>query len=526
MTEWTSAEIAELVGALASLAPASDQPEAIARIRALEEVKAACAAAQARESARLYELREQAEAGSGVPAGQRCKGLGSEIALARRESPSRGSRYLGLARALVEELPHTMAAMERGELSEWRATVVARETAWLSVEDRQAVDQAMSPRLSRLSDKRLAAETRALAQKLDAEGAVANLRRKEGERCVTLRPAPDSMAYLTALLPMREAVAAYATLVRDAQSAIASGQAGVPGGGEGPDRAVRTHAQIMADLLVQRLTGAASTRELPIELSLVMTDAALFGKDETPAHLPGHGPVPAALARWWLAPESTESVFLRRLFTRPGTGELVAMDSRRRVFDGQLRKMILLRDDVCRTPYCGAPIRHVDHGTPVRELGETSYENGSGLCRTCNFVKDGQNWTYTAGGSSLTVSTPTGLVEEAPPPVILSGIALEPRRREPREPGVLRRAAGEPRALQREPREYARRATGVKPALRSTWCQFQAGPERESRRLAEALLRRGMALPDSGGGTRRTRDRGTRDTHKDDEPGAGDEPGA
>ena len=62
--------------------------------------------------------------------GQDLRSMGrDEIALARRESPLHGSRLLGLARALVNEMPHTMAAMTRGELNEWRATLMVRETA-------------------------------------------------------------------------------------------------------------------------------------------------------------------------------------------------------------------------------------------------------------------------------------------------------------------------------------------------------------------------------------------------------------
>ncbi|HHW83515.1 MAG TPA: DUF222 domain-containing protein [Actinomycetales bacterium] len=519
MTGWSSSEIAGLVAVLGGMAPAHDQVEAVARVRALEEVKAACAAAQARETARLYELREAAEAAAGVPAGKRCQGVASEVALARRESPSRGSRYVGLARALVDELPHTMAAMSEGRLSEWRATLVARETAWLGVGDRGVVDAALAPRLTGLSDARLAAEARALAQKLDGAGAVAQLRRKEGERRVSLRPAPDAMAYLTALLPMREAVATYGTLLRDAQTQLAMG-----------DPEGRTKAQLMADLLVGRVTGTESARELPVEVGVVMTDGALFGKDETPAHLPGHGPIPAALARAWLDPASTESVFLRRLFTRPGSGELVGMDSRRRTFDGQLRQMILLRDDVCATPYCGAPIRHIDHTVPVREGGQTTYENASGRCERCNYVKEHPGWTTTSTGGTISVTTPTGLTEHAPPPLLLPGTLLNCPGQH-RYPAPAGGPGPVPDAVQdtvpggagpaREGREDARRAAGLKPALRSSWCQFQASPGREAHRLAEALTRRGWNLTTSS--DHGTRDRGTHDT---DDGGDGSDPSA
>ncbi len=38
-------------------------------------------------------------------------------------------------------MPHALAAMEAGVLSEWRATIVARETGCSSLADRQAIDE-------------------------------------------------------------------------------------------------------------------------------------------------------------------------------------------------------------------------------------------------------------------------------------------------------------------------------------------------------------------------------------------------
>ena len=85
-------------------------------------------------------------------------------------------------------------------------------------------------------------------------------------------------------------------------------------------------------------------------------------------------------------------VWLRRLYASPDGRDLVAMDSRRRLFGGLLRRMLVLRDDVCTTPWCEAPIVHADHATPVRELGETSFEEGNGKCARCNHTKEAPGW--------------------------------------------------------------------------------------------------------------------------------------
>ena len=87
-------------------------------------------------------------------------GIAAQVGLARRDSPVRGARHLGLARALVGELPHTLAALSAGETSEWRATLIARETACLTRADRAGVDAELAARpggLGGLGDREVAA---------------------------------------------------------------------------------------------------------------------------------------------------------------------------------------------------------------------------------------------------------------------------------------------------------------------------------------------------------------------------------
>ena len=55
-------------------------------------------------------------------------------------NPRPGAGRSGLAKALVTEMPHTLTALETGQLNEWRATLLVRETACLSAADRAAVD--------------------------------------------------------------------------------------------------------------------------------------------------------------------------------------------------------------------------------------------------------------------------------------------------------------------------------------------------------------------------------------------------
>src|SRR5918995_26870 len=113
-------------------------------IRALEDRKSALAARQTRLAVAFDQLQRRAQAEAGTPKDELGKGVGAQIALARRESPNRGGRLLGLAKALVREMPHTLAALQNGELNEWRATLLVKETACLSAADRCAVDEELA----------------------------------------------------------------------------------------------------------------------------------------------------------------------------------------------------------------------------------------------------------------------------------------------------------------------------------------------------------------------------------------------
>jgi len=145
-----------------------------------------------------------------------------------------------------------------------------------------------------------------------------------------------------------------------------------------------------------------------------MTDRALFSDSDDPAHLDGYGPIPADLARELVAHAvgNGDQVWLRRLYTHPGTGELVAMDSRQRRFRDGLAQLIRLRDQNCRTPWCDAPIRQSDHAEEAQGGGSTSQSNGQGLCQACNLAKQAAGWRASPVSESLghevETTTPTG----------------------------------------------------------------------------------------------------------------------
>jgi hypothetical protein len=405
---------------LGTFDPDAGEAALVARIAELERAKSVAAAEQAKATAAFDAFRRAREAAAGVPAAKRGRGLASEVALARRDCPNRGGRHLGFARALVHEMPHTLAALEAGALSEWRATLIVRESACLSIADRRTLDAELcadQAALEGLGDARIAADAKAIAYRLDPHAVVDRAVRAESEATVTSRPAPDNMAYVTALLPMAQGVSVYAALRRSADTS----------------RDGRSRGKVMADTLVERVTGRSAEIPTPIAVNLVIADETLLGGDNTPARVPGYGPIPAALAlrlvEGAVADERSKAT-LRRLYRHPKSGALVAMESRSRLFPKGLAKFIAIRDDTCRTPYCDAPIRHTDHADPRIRGGPTNAVNGRGSCEACNYAKQAPGWRLVTwcnddGTHIAEFTTPTGARHLSKAPPVLDDVTLD-----------------------------------------------------------------------------------------------------
>jgi hypothetical protein len=367
-----------------AVAPVSGGVDAaLELIAALERLKCAAEGLQADAAAAVDSAMRQRTAERGVPPARQGVGIAHEIALARRVSPHRAQQLVGLGKALCSEMPHTRHGLRAGAISEWRATIIARETACLSRADRREVDRRVAhdtSALEQMGDRELGDAVRRMAYQLDAEAWVTRRRIAESERRVTLQPAPDVMARLSAELPVAQGVAVYRTLGEHADSLRAAGDE-------------RSRSQLMADTLVLRLLGVERPTDLPVTTHVVVADDVLFGHQEDAAHLDGLGPIPAELARELVTTAAqTGLAELRRLYAAPESGALVAADSRSRCFPPAIALLIDLRDQICRTPWCDAPIRHHDRVVSAAVAGETSLANAQGVCEACNYAKEVIGW--------------------------------------------------------------------------------------------------------------------------------------
>lgn len=383
--EWQARDLhtlADVLADLASVVESTDTPDLLDQLEALERIKSAAAAAQVAVAAAFSDAADGEDVPTRRRTPPRAMSIGAEVALATLTSPHAGERRVLLSRRLRDDLPLTLAALGRGELTEDRAFAVAREVAHLDPEQRRQVDADLAPRLVGLGDARLRQAVRRSCLTHAAHSEARRHRRARADRRVTTRRLDDGTGQLTATLPLEVLAAVRQSLDADAAKARADGDP-------------RSASQVRADTLAARITGIdPATDVAQVRVNLVIGIESLFGTGTEPGFVPGEGFLPAALCTDLVRRASQAAkAALRRLFASPDHRALVAMESTSRRFDGLLAEFLDLRDGgLCRTPGCNAVIRHRDHVRSVADGGGTTAVNGEGLCERCNYVKESPGW--------------------------------------------------------------------------------------------------------------------------------------
>jgi hypothetical protein len=423
--------------ALGGVDDEASEADLVDQIGLLERLRGAVAACQAAAMVRLARTRVARETALRHRPGTIGRGLAEEIGLACHLSPSVAARRLGAARALWSDLPRTYAALAAGRLSERVALHVVSETRHLDPMRRREVDQHLHrPRsadgeagvdLTTMGVRQALAATAKVAYQADPRAYVERGRTERDDRHVTLRPAPDTMSWLSGYLPVEQGVACLAALKKHTDGAVAAGDE-------------RSRGQIMADTLVERLTGQTTASDVNVDIQLIVPassrrpsadDATLHDADTADdadgsgdpnsaghvwaagaATLTGVGHLPIGLARQ-LVDASAGAKHLRRLH-QTAEGHLVDIGARRR-FTGALADLIVARDQTCREPFCDAPIRHLDHVQRHTDGGATTLANGRGLCARHNLTREHPGWHATVihdghdtQPHTVLTTTPTG----------------------------------------------------------------------------------------------------------------------
>ncbi|MGO2052739.1 HNH endonuclease [Glutamicibacter sp. BW80] len=332
------------------------------------------------------------------------RGAASTIALARKQSPNGYRSYLVNCRILAEDTPYLAECFSRGELTEAQVLAVLTPLQEVKAERRTEFDatfcdnpdmfESQGPKQLTDTVQRftLAHASDDQCRKMKQADTKRHVRFSKGKNCVRI----------SGTLPVVAGTALQMHLRQESFRLKKQGD-------------LRTREQIKADLLCTYLL-AGRPEKLPLQLhvGLIMTDKTLLLGEREPAYMEGYGYVPPQYARELIAGNSigNEQSFaemesakaqehldrletladVTRLYTAPGDGELIAMDSKARAFPEKLRRFVRIRDRHCRTPFCDGLVEETDHVLQHHLGGPTDSDNAAGRCPTCNKAKEKPGW--------------------------------------------------------------------------------------------------------------------------------------
>lgn len=335
------------------------------------------------------------------------------------------------AALLLERLPGTAALLNAGEITPAHVRVMTqlldgRPDAVLAAVEERVLPRAPSQTPPQLRRSVMRALVRVDPQ-VAAEAADAPERRQ-----VVRVPGLGGTTQLVADLPAVEAAEVWLAL-----DAVARTLPTHVDDGAGRPTYVPLSAR-RADALVVLARRALADPDLPrpqgraVVVNVVVPADALLALSEEPADLPGHGPLPASVARAL----ATDAGW-RRWVTDPVTGHL--LDHGTRVYQPpqQLRDLLVAAHPTCVFPGCSLPSARcqLDHlvpfprdggapaptdGDPPEVGGTTSAANMRPLCTKHHQIKTFHGWTPVAEADrSVTWTDPHGRRHHVPAAVAL-----------------------------------------------------------------------------------------------------------
>ncbi|MEZ5116627.1 MAG: DUF222 domain-containing protein [Candidatus Nanopelagicales bacterium] len=160
-------------------------------------------------------------------------------------------------------------------------------------------------------------------------------------------------------------------------------------------------------------TGAGAGRGRSWSSAVVIVDApTLLGLADNPGWVPGHGWIPAPLARELAATADTWRAFLT------DHGRLLATGATRYRPSDRLRELVTARDTTCTFPGCTIPSVHtdLDHAATF-DGANTTAGNLHPACRRHHRIKTHTGWDATPdpGSGQIRWTSPTGHTYPTPP---------------------------------------------------------------------------------------------------------------
>jgi hypothetical protein len=266
----------------------------------------------------------------------------------------------------------------------------------LSTAEHRRVVTALLPDAHRLTGPQLRTRLRRAALTLNPAAAVERHQKEHAARHVTITPAPDAMAWVTAYLR-----ADHAQSVKHALDALAHATlADLDERAEDPRTMDQVRADAFVDLFSTVLDRGVDLAGHPLgnrarhaALQVTVGAGTLLGLDHRPAHLGGYGPIPADLAR-----ELAQDATWRGLFTDTH-GAFAHLGTTRYRPGADLTRTVQARHITCTFPGCARPatVCDLDHAIEydpaiAHLIVQTHKCNLHPLCRRHHNLKTTKHW--------------------------------------------------------------------------------------------------------------------------------------
>ena len=372
--------------ALLPAAMANTLDDLLDSIAALDRMQASLAAHKVElidQARRWSELTQQSIGGSDsgwnaeVRAG---RVIASELACALR-IPERSAQSLVAESVALMKLPETFTALGAGTITWRHARAIVDHVSSLPADAWSAFETAAIPFAQTLTVAQFDRRARVLRERLCPASIDTRFRDAAADRTLTLEPARDCLAVLSAYLPAAIAQGVY-NRVTDMALAHRS------------PSTERTLAQLRADffaeLLLEGRLGSGRDGGIRPRVLVTVPVLTLLGTSDEPAVLEGYGPIDreTALALAGSAPSFT------RLLTHPETGAVLSVGRDRYAVPADLRTWLRVRDGTCRFPGCSRAARlcELDHTRDWQHGGETAHRNLAHLCAAHHHLKHQTQW--------------------------------------------------------------------------------------------------------------------------------------
>lgn len=365
--------------------------ELLAEMRAVALERARLDAHEVRLLARFSALRTDPNSSADYAA--------DEVAAELHLTPLAAARRVGTAVAMVEQLPDTVHALERGELDLQKATAIVEHTRVLPQEKATMVEAAVLKFAPGRTVRQIRDKMTREILTIDRAGAEARRQAAAKDAFVRCRPCPDGMAEMVVYDRAENVRPIFDLLTTAARSAKAAGN---------PTGIDELRTKALHDIVL----GDGRERVVT-EFRVTIPASTLAGAGRQPVEIHGYGPSTIDT----IHELANQNTFWRRIITDPMTGDVLDVGRRRR-HTNALGEHIRTRDKQCVFPGCPRPAEdcQIDHTNDHARGGPTTAANLGALCQHHNLMKQETNWTlHQPNPGRFVWTSPIGTTHEVSP---------------------------------------------------------------------------------------------------------------